>query len=146
MRILLTLVLAVALFYLAPDTCVLQGQNKTRKPQARIVKVFMTFHDASRGRPTSSGKRENGQMAAQNRKKYQSGALSIGTTILLKAYKDKKTGKWAKGTLPKRYVSDTMGRVARRKDHLWIDYYYTGKRSAWMERFNNTWVKIEIID
>jgi len=106
----------------------------------------MTFHDAGRGRPTSSGKRENANMVAQNRKQGQKGALPMEAAIFPRAYKDKKTGQWVKGNLPKRYIFDTMGPSARRKNYLWIDYYYTGQRSAWMERFNNTWVIVEIVD
>jgi len=120
------------------------GSVVQARPKTRYMTVFMTFHEASRGSRTSSGKRENANMAAQNRRNNQSGSLPIGAVVFPRAYKDKKTGKWIRGNLPKRHVADTMGPAARRKDYLWIDYYYTGQRSAWMERFNKAWVKVEI--
>lgn len=139
MRIVFSLVLLFALtLLLAPDS-VVQAREKTR-----YVTVFMTFHEASQGRQTSTGKRESAKIVAQNRKKNQTGALPIGAIVVPRAYKDKQSGKWVKGNLPKRYVGDTMGPAPRQKNYLWLDYYYTGKRSAWMEQFNMTWVKIEI--
>lgn len=141
MRIVLILALSSTLLFLTAHDSAVQA-----RPKARYITVFMTFHDAGRGRPTSSGKRENANMVAQNRKQGQKGALPMEAAIFPRAYKDKKTGQWVKGNLPKRYIFDTMGPSARRKNYLWIDYYYTGQRSAWMERFNNTWVIVEIVD
>lgn len=144
MRVLLT-VLLLALGLLAPVISVwpVFAKNKLRVKQ---VQVFLTFHNAGKGRVTSLGKRENSQIVAQNRKKGQNNALPFGALIQPFAYKDKKNGKWVNATLPRRRIADTMGPAARRKNYLWIDYYYTGKRSAQMERFNCTWVKIQVIN
>lgn len=143
LRIVMFLVLVWALF-LTVKEC---GNSKAQyaKPKRKTVIVFMTFHSTKAGRITSEGKKENAKIAAQNRTKKQKNALPIGTTIIPVSYKDKKTGQWVNSSLSKRFIADTMGPSARKKDYLWIDYYYEGELTPEMQKFNATWVKIEIV-